>query len=476
MAETRPLYLNGRFVRTESALTVTNPATGEPAGQMCTAGQEQVRQALADAQAALPAWRTLTAKARADFMLAVAAELQRRADEVARLITIENGKPIAQSRGEVAMSVDHLRWFAEEGRRAYGRVIPHQMPGKRNLVLKQGVGVVGAIAPWNFPLVLALRKVAPAWAAGCPVVLKPASQTPLSAAIFAECVDAAKVPAGVFQLILGPARMIAQEFLTNPICRKITFTGSTQVGRQLIRGAAEDIKLLSLELGGQAPVLVFDDANLKQAVEGCIVAKFRNTGQSCIAANRIYVQAGIYDRFVDAIVARTKSLKVGNGLEEGMDIGPVVNQEGLNTALEHIEDAIKCGAKLLTGGKRHGTRGFFLEPTVLGGVPDCARCMIDETFAPVAPLARFDSEEQGIEWANRSPFGLSAYAFTQSLDRTWRVMEKLEAGTIGINDGAPTTSNAPFGGFKQSGWGRELGSEGLDAFLETKHVSLGMEV
>lgn len=476
MVETRPLYLGGKFVRTESALTVINPASGEAVAQMCTARQDQVRQALADAAKALPAWRALTAKARGDFMLAVAAELQKRADEVAKLITLENGKPLAQSKGEVAMSIDHLRWFAEEGRRAYGRVIPHQVAGKRNLVIKHSVGVVGAIAPWNFPLVLAVRKIAPAWAAGCPVVLKPASQTPLSSAVFAECVDAAKLPTGIFQLVLGSARMIAQEFLTNPICRKITFTGSTEVGRELIRGAADDIKLLSLELGGHAPVLIFDDANLKQAVEGAIIAKFRNTGQSCIAANRIYVQSGIYDRFVEAFVARAKSLKVGNGLEEGMDIGPLVNQEGLDQALAQIDDAVKCGAKLLCGGKRHGNKGFFLEPTVLGGVPDCARCMTEETFAPVAPLARFDSEEQGIEWANKSPYGLSAYAFTQGLDRTWRVMEKLEAGTIGINDGAPTTSNAPFGGFKQSGWGRELGSEGLDAFLETKHVSLGMEV
>ena len=476
MVETRPLYLGGKFVRTESALTVINPASGEAVAQMCTASQDQVRQALVDAAKALPAWRALTAKARGEFMLAVAAELQKRADEVARLVTLENGKPLAQSKGEVAMSIDHLRWFAEEGRRTYGRVIPHQVAGKRNLVIKHSVGVVGAIAPWNFPLVLAVRKIAPAWSAGCPVVLKPASQTPLSSAVFAECVDAAKLPTGIFQLVLGSARMIAQEFLTNPICRKITFTGSTEVGRELIRGAADDIKLLSLELGGHAPVLIFDDANLKQAVEGAIIAKFRNTGQSCIAANRIYVQSGIYDRFVEAFVARAKSLKVGNGLDEGMDIGPLVNQEGLDQALAQIDDAVKCGAKLLCGGKRHGNKGFFLEPTVLGGVPDCARCMTEETFAPVAPLARFDSEEQGIEWANKSPYGLSAYAFTQGLDRTWRVMEKLEAGTIGINDGAPTTSNAPFGGFKQSGWGRELGSEGLDAFLETKHVSLGMEV
>ncbi|HEY2588377.1 MAG TPA: NAD-dependent succinate-semialdehyde dehydrogenase [Tepidisphaeraceae bacterium] len=473
--ETRPLYLNGQFVRSGAPLTVMNPATGEPAARVATLGAEQVRQALADAQAASRPWRTLTAKARGDCLLVIAAELQRRADEVARLITLENGKPLAQSKGEVAMSVDHLRWFAEEGRRAYGRVIPHQVDGKRNVVIKSPVGVVGAIAPWNFPLVLAVRKVAPALAAGCPVILKPASQTPLSSVAFAECVDAAKLPRGVFQLVLGSARMIAQELLTNPICRKITFTGSTEVGRELIRGAAESIKLLSLELGGHAPVLVFDDADLKRAVDGAIIAKFRNTGQSCIAANRIYVQAGIYDRFVDAFVARAKSLKVGNGLEEGVEIGPLVNREGLDQALAHVDDAVRCGEKLLCGGKRMGSKGFFLDPTVLGGVPECARCMAEETFAPVAPLVRFDSEDQGIEWANNSPYGLSAYAFTQSLDRAWRVMERLEAGTIGINDGAPTTSNAPFGGMKQSGWGRELGSEGLDAFLETKHVSMGID-
>lgn len=475
MMEVRPLYLNGQFVKAGSPLAVIDPASGEPVAQVSTLGPEQVRQALVDAQAASRPWRALTPKSRGDYLLAIAAEMQRRGDEIARLITLENGKPLAQSKGEVAMSVDHLRWFAEEGRRAYGRVVPHQVDGKRNVVIKQPVGVVGAIAPWNFPLVLSVRKVAPALAAGCPVVLKPASQTPLSSVAFAECVDAAKLPKGAFQLVLGPARMIAQEFLANPICRKITFTGSTEVGRDLIRGAADSIKLLSLELGGHAPVLVFDDADLKRAVEGAIIAKFRNTGQSCIAANRIYVQAGIYDRFVDAFVARAKSLKVGGGLEEGVEIGPVVNQAGLDQALAHIDDAVRCGAELLCGGKRIGTKGFFLEPTVLGGVPHCARCMAEETFAPVAPFVRFESEDQGIEWANNSPYGLSAYAFTQSLDRAWRVMEKLEAGTIGINDGAPSTSNAPFGGMKQSGWGRELGSEGLDAFLETKHVSMGVD-
>jgi succinate-semialdehyde dehydrogenase/glutarate-semialdehyde dehydrogenase len=265
------------------------------------------------------------------------------------------------------------------------------------------------------------------------------------------------MPSGVFQVVLGSARMIAEEFLGNPICRKITFTGSTEVGKELIRGAAAQVKRLSLELGGHAPVLIFDDADLKKAVEGAIVTKFRNTGQSCIAANRIYVQAGIYDQFLAAFVARVKSLKVGNGMEEGVDIGPLVNQEGLDQALAHIDDAVKGGAKLLHGGKRWGNKGFFLEPTVLGDVPDSVRCMREETFAPVAPVVKFDSDEQGIEWANNSVYGLSAYAFTQNLDRAWRAMEKLEAGTIGINDPVPSTSNAPFGGFKQSGCGRELG-------------------
>jgi succinate-semialdehyde dehydrogenase/glutarate-semialdehyde dehydrogenase len=477
--ELRPLYLNGRFVSDETsaaaALSIVNPATGQPFARVCTLGRERLRGAIEDAGAALGEWRDLTAKARGDALLAIAAELDRRKDEVARLITLENGKPLAQSKGEVAMSVDHLRWFAEEGRRAYGRVVPHQVAGKRHLVIKSPVGVVGAIAPWNFPLVLAVRKVAPALAAGCPVVLKPASQTPLSALALAECVDAVKLPAGVFQVVLGAARMIGEELLSNPICRKITFTGSTEVGQELIRGAAAQVKRLSLELGGHAPALVFDDADLKKAVEGTIVAKFRNTGQSCIAANRIYVQAGIYERFIDAFVARARALKVGNGLDEGVDIGPMIDQRGLDFALAQIDDAVKKGAKLLAGGKRHhaGSGGFFLEPTVLADVPDDADCMHEETFAPVAPIVKFSAEEEGIAKANASSYGLSAYAFTQDLDRTFRVIERLEAGTIGVNDGAPTSSNAPFGGMKMSGWGRELGAQGLDAFLETKHVSLG---
>jgi succinate-semialdehyde dehydrogenase/glutarate-semialdehyde dehydrogenase len=472
--DVKPNYLNGQWIGGGEAIEVVNPATGQAFAKVASVNREQVKQALADAQAAFDGWRKLPAKARADYLLAVAAELNRRTDEIARLMTQENGKPLGQSKGEVAMSVDHLRWFAEECRRAYGRVIPHQVSGKRNLVLKAPVGVVGAISPWNFPLVLSVRKVAPALAAGCPTILKPASQTPLCNLAFAECCDAAKLPKGVFQVLNGSASMIAEEFLTNRICRKITFTGSTEVGQKLIVGAARDVKKLSLELGGHAPAIVFDDADLGRAVEGVLGAKFRNTGQSCIAANRIYVQAGIYDRFVSAFVERVKRLKTGDGLEAEQDVGPVVNEKAVKFVLEQIEDAKRRGARVLAGGRRLDRPGFFIEPTVLENVPPEAACMNEETFAPVAPMVRFEREAEAIEQANGSPFGLSAYAFTTNIDRMFRVAEALEAGTIGINDGVPTTSNAPFGGFKHSGWGRELGSEGLDAFMETKHVSIGM--
>ena len=474
--KTYPLYLNGQFVRTAKTIRVVNPSTTEAFAEICTVDRAMVAQAVTDAHAAFQGWRALTGKARGAFLNKIADELERRRDEIARVITMENGKPLAQSLGEMAMSVDHLRWFAEEARRAYGRIVPHQADGKRHLVIKTPLGVVAAISPWNFPLVLALRKIAPALAAGNTVILKPASATPICAALFAECVEAAKLPKGVFQLVAGSAREIAQEFLDNPRCRKITFTGSTEVGKNLIQGAANQVKPLSLELGGHAPVLVFEDADLDVAVEGAMVTKFRNTGQSCIASNRIYVQRSIYEKFLEKFVAQARALKTGDGLEDGMSVGPLINEEGLTKALEHIQDAVKRGARLLCGGKRIDRKGFFLEPTVLADVPADAVCMSEETFAPVAPVVPFDTEAEAIERANNSPYGLSAYAFTRDLKRTFRLMEALEAGTIGINDGVPTTSNCPFGGVKQSGWGRELGVEGMDAFLETKHVSLGLGI
>jgi succinate-semialdehyde dehydrogenase / glutarate-semialdehyde dehydrogenase len=471
-----PLYLNGQWVSTQKIIRVVNPATTEVFAGICAIDRAAVAQAVQDAHAAFPGWHSLTGKARGGFLNKIADELEKRRDEVARVITMENGKPLAQSLGEVAMSVDHLRWFAEEARRAYGRIVPHQTDGKRNLVVKTPMGVVAAISPWNFPLVLALRKVAPALAAGNTVILKPASATPICAAIFAECIETAKLPKGVFQLVAGSAREIAQEFLENPLCRKISFTGSTEVGRSLIQGAAAQIKPLSLELGGHAPVLVFEDADLDAAVEGAMITKFRNTGQSCIASNRIYVQRSIYQKFLEKFVQQTRALKTGDGLEDGVSVGPLINEDGLKKALEHIQDATKCGARLMCGGKRLERKGFFLEPTVLADVPAGASCMSEETFAPVAPVVPFDSETEAIERANDSCYGLSAYAFTRDLKRSFRLMELLEAGTIGINDGVPTTSQCPFGGVKQSGWGRELGSEGMDAFLETKHVSLGLGI
>ncbi len=474
--KTHKLYLAGRWVAPGDPIAVANPATGEAFAQVATVDRAGVRQALIDAEAAWDGWRRLTGKQRGQFLRKTAAVLDRRRDEIARTITLENGKPLAESRAEVNGTIDHLEWFAEEARRTYGRIVPHQVDGKRHLVVKTPVGVAGFISPWNFPLILAVRKAAPALAAGCPVVLKPASATPLCCVALAEAIDQAGLPPGVFQLVLGDSREIGAELLENPVCRKISFTGSTAVGKTLIKGAAENITKLSLELGGHAPVLVFDDASFDVAIEGALAAKIRNTGQSCIAANRFYVERGIFDRFAAAFVERVKALKVGDGLEEGVEVGPLINASALDNALAHIDDARRRGAKVLCGGRRIGTRGYFLEPTVLTDVPDDALCMREETFAPVIPIAPFDDEDDAMARANATPYGLAAYAFTNDLSRTWRLAERLEAGTIGINDGVPSTSIAPFGGLKHSGWGRELGCEGIDAFLETKHVSLGVQV
>lgn len=472
--KTYPLYLNGEFVQTSQAWDVVNPAHGAPFARISIIDRPRLAQAIADAHAAFGPWRALTAKARGESLRRIAAELDRRKDEIARLLSTENGKPLAQSLGEVAMSVDHLQWFAEEGRRAYGRIIPHQTDGKRNLVFKTPIGVVAAISPWNFPLALSVRKVAPALAAGCPVVLKPARQTSLCCIAFAECAAAAQLPKGVLQVVSGPSADFGEEFLSNPLCRKVTFTGSTEVGRTLIRNAAATVKPLSLELGGNGPLLVFEDADLARAVDGALLAKMRNTGQVCIAANRIYVQRSIYDDFLQRFVERVRTLKIGEFDEPGVEIGPLIDQPALDHALALVDDAVANGARLLCGGKRIDRRGFFFEPAVLADVAPGCRCLAEEIFAPLAPVSPFDTEEDAIRLANETATGLSAYAFTRDLARTFRLAENLETGMLGINDGLPTTSNAPFGGVKQSGWGRELGSEGLDAFLETKHVSIGL--
>jgi succinate-semialdehyde dehydrogenase/glutarate-semialdehyde dehydrogenase len=471
------LYLNGQFVEAENPLYVTNPATSEVFAGVGTVPREGVAQALADAQAAWPAWRSLPARLRGEYLFRIADALEHYGAKITRTVTMENGKPLAQSCGELAISVDNLRWYAAEAQRAYGRVVPQQSPDKRHLVVRTPVGVVGAIPPWNFPLALAVRKVAPALAAGCPVVLKPASATPLSALLLAEAIDHVGLPPGVFQVVAGRASEIGAEMLENPLCRKISFTGSTEVGRHLIRDAAGQIKKLSLELGGHAPVLVFGDADLDQAVEGTAMAKFRNTGQSCIAASRVYVDKLIYEKFVSRLVARTKALKIGNGLDDGIDVGPLIDEEALNHSMELIEDAKQRGATIQCGGCRMvgEKKGFFLEPTILTGVPPTARLMREEPFAPILPIASFEEEDEAIAAANDTVYGLAAYAFTRDLSRMWRLAEALEAGTICVNDSVPATSQCPFGGLKQSGWGRELGSEGLDAFYETKHISIMIE-
>ncbi|MCF7850021.1 MAG: NAD-dependent succinate-semialdehyde dehydrogenase [Kiritimatiellales bacterium] len=472
--ETHSLYINGQWFSGGEPLAVVNPATGKTFAKVATVERARVERAIKDAHQAFKEWSGLPAMARADYLLRIAEELHSNADHIARVITMENGKPLPQSRGEVNVSIDHFRWFAEEARRAYGRIVPHQADGKRHWVLKSPIGVVGAIAPWNFPLVLACRKVAPALAAGCPVILKPASATPLSAIELAKCVEAAGLPPGVFQVVAGKSSDIGAEMLENPLCRKITFTGSTAVGRQLIEGAGATVTRLSLELGGNAPLIVFADADLDQAVEGALITKYRNNAQSCIAANRIYVERPVYDEFLKRFVERTQAMKVGDGLEDGVEIGALIDENAFDTAIRFIEDAKAKGARVLCGGERQeGATAPFLKPTVLADVPENALCLQEEIFAPVAPVCAFDTEDDVIGKANATEYGLAAYVFTNNLKRGIRLAEALEAGTVGLNDAVPSTSNCPFGGFKQSGWGRELGEEGLEAFLETKHVSIG---
>ena len=472
--KTHPVYLNGDFVVTEETLPVMNPATNEVIARMSVLSRERVAEALKDAHTAFASWRTVTAKSRGELLMRIANELEHRRGEIARIITLESGKPLSQSLGEVAISVAHLHWFAEEARRAYGRVVPPMVDGKRHLVVKSPIGVVGAITPWNFPLMLAVRKVAAALAAGCAVVLKPSEITPMTAVAFAECIDKVKPPPGVFQLVMGTGEDVGMEFAQNPLCRKISLTGSTATGQKLIGYSARTVKPLLLELGGQAPVIVFDDADLYPAVDGVVMAKFRNAGQSCIAANRIYVQRGIYKNFLETLVGRVVEMKLGDGLEDNIEIGPLINRQAVERAVEHVQDAVQGGAKVMCGGNPGAGPGCFFEATVLADVPRGSLCMLEETFAPIAPVCVFDKEEEVVQLANDSSHGLAAYVFTRDLSRAFRLMDNIEAGIISINDGLPTTSQAPFGGMKSSGWGRELGSEGLDAFLETKHVSIGL--
>lgn len=472
--ETKKILINGEWSTGASSIEVTDPGTGEVVGVVATVGQSETRRAIEAADRAFQSWKHTTGRDRADILLNAARVLSERQEEIAETVTRENGKPLAQGRGEVAVAIDHFRWFAEEARRGYGRIVPPQAEGKRHLIVRQPVGVVAAVSPWNFPLVLAARKVAPALAAGCTVILRPSSKAPLSSHAMAEALVEAGVPAGVFQYLLGPAGEIVDEFLENPLCRKVTFTGSTAVGKELIRKSAKTVTNLSLELGGHAPIIVFGDADLNAALDGVLITKFRNSGQSCIASNRTYVERSIYEQFLARLAERTEQMKVGYGLEDGVEVGPLIDKPSLDNALAQIEDALSRGARVVAGGKPlNHPNGYYLEPTVLADVPEDAVCMLEESFAPLAPVVPFDSEEEVIAAANNTRYGLAAYVYTNDFTRAFRVSEALEAGSVGLNDAVPSTSNCPFGGMKESGVGRELGSEGMEAFLETKHISIG---
>jgi succinate-semialdehyde dehydrogenase / glutarate-semialdehyde dehydrogenase len=456
---------------------VHNPATLEHLADVADATAEDAREAIEAASRAMPAWTAVPAIERARVLRRAEALMLERADTLGRTLTLEGGKPLAEARGEIAYAASFFGWFAGEADRVYGRTIPASQASKRLMVIRQPVGVVGAITPWNFPAAMVTRKVGPAIAAGCSVVLKPAEQTPLTAIAIAEILAEAGLPAGVLTVVTtsDPAA-VGNELLKSSLVRKITFTGSTEVGKYLMREASASVKRVSLELGGHAPFIVFADADIEAAAKGAITSKFRNAGQTCVCANRIYVHASVAKAFTEAFVPLVAALKVGNGVDAGVQIGPLIDQAGVNKVETHVRDATSHGAHVRVGGHRPAERdhGYFFEPTVLTDVRDEMLVMREETFGPVAPIATFDSEDEVLERANRGPYGLAAYFYTRDLARAWRVSERLDYGIVGINDPLPSTAQAPFGGYKESGVGREGGSEGMEAFLETKYVSMGL--
>jgi len=468
-------YIGGAW-RADSAafIEVDDPATGAVMGRVPKLGRTETRAAIEAADAALPAWRSLLAKERAVVLRRWYELIMANQDDLARLMTAEQGKPLAESRTEVAYGASFIEWFAEEGKRAYGDVIPSHARDKRIVVIKQPVGVVGSITPWNFPVAMITRKVGPALAAGCTVVAKPASQTPFSALALAVLAERAGVPAGVINVVTGSATEIGAELTSNPLVRKISFTGSTEIGAVLMAQSAATIKRVSLELGGNAPFIVFDDADLDAAVEGALASKYRNSGQTCVCANRFLVQRGVYDRFAEKLSAAVGTLKVGNGFDEGVSQGPLIDLAAVEKVESHIADAVSKGATVTRGGRRHGLGGRFFEPTVLTGVTPEMVVAREETFGPVAPLFRFDSEADAIALANRTEFGLAAYFYGRDIGRVWRVAEALEYGIVGINTGIISTEVAPFGGVKASGIGREGSRYGLEEFLSIKYLCLGL--
>ncbi|MBG6287619.1 MULTISPECIES: NADP-dependent succinate-semialdehyde dehydrogenase [Pseudomonas] len=468
-------YIDGSWVDADNGKTISvnNPATNEIIGTVPKMGADETRRAIEAADKALPAWRALTAKERANklrkwFDLMIANQ-----DDLARLMTIEQGKPLAEAKGEIAYAASFLEWFGEEAKRIYGDTIPGHQPDKRIIVIKQPIGVTAAITPWNFPSAMITRKAGPALAAGCTMVLKPASQTPYSALALAELAERAGIPKGVFSVVTGSAGEVGGELTSNPIVRKLTFTGSTEIGRQLMAECAKDIKKVSLELGGNAPFIVFDDADLDAAVEGALISKYRNNGQTCVCANRLYVQDGVYDAFVEKLKVAVAKLNIGNGLEQGVTTGPLIDSKAVAKVEEHIADAVSKGAKVLTGGKPHSLGGTFFEPTILVDVPKSALVSKDETFGPLAPVFRFKDEAEVIAMSNDTEFGLASYFYARDLARVFRVAEQLEYGMVGINTGLISNEVAPFGGIKASGLGREGSKYGIEDYLEVKYLCLG---
>ena len=470
-------YVAGCWIAADhgAASIITNPATGEALGQVPELGAAETRRAIEAAHVALPGWRALTAQARATILRRWFNLLLEHQEDLATLMTSEQGKSLAEARGEIAYAASFIEWFAEEGKRVYGEVIPTPWPDRRILTLKEPVGVCAAITPWNFPAAMIARKAGAALAAGCTIVVKPAPQTPFSALALAVLAERAGLPAGVLNVVTGPAQIIGDEILDNPLVRKLSFTGSTRTGKYLMQRCAGTLKRLSLELGGNAPFIVFDDADLDAAVAGALASKYRNSGQTCVCANRFLIQDGIYDAFAAKLTQAVRTqLKVGNGLEPGVMQGPLIDAAALAKVERHVADAVARGANVLTGGRRHALGGTFYEPTVLSEATQEMLVAREETFGPVAPLFRFHTDAEAIQWANATEFGLAAYFYSRDLGRVFRVAEALQYGMVGINTGLISTEVAPFGGIKESGFGREGSKYGIEEYLNLKYLCVGL--
>jgi len=468
-------FINGQWIDATSGdtINVTNPATGEVLGTVPKMGADETKQAIDAANTAWPAWRAKTAKERAGILRKWYELMMENQDDLGVLMTAEQGKPLAEAKGEVGYAASFIEWFAEEGKRIYGDTIPQHGADKRIVVTKEPVGVVAAITPWNFPAAMITRKAGPALAAGCPIVIKPATETPFSALAMAELADRAGVPAGIINVITGASREIGGELTGNPIVRKVTFTGSTEVGKILLKQCADTVKKVSMELGGNAPFIVFNDADVDAAVLGAMASKYRNTGQTCVCANRIYVQAGVYDEFVEKFSAAVNAMVIGNGLKGETQQGPLINMAAVEKVEEHIADALEKGGRIVTGGGRHELGGTFFQPTIVADADQGMKFAKEETFGPLAPVFKFEDEKDVIEWANDTEFGLACYFYSRDIGRIWRVSEALEYGIVGINEGIISTEVAPFGGVKESGMGREGSKYGIDDYLEMKYLCMG---